>query len=421
MMIALADCNNFYVSCERMFQPRLEGRPVIVLSNNDGCAIALSDEAKALGIKMGSPAFMMKNLLEKHDVQVFSSNYTLYGDMSERVMKTFSSLVPRLEIYSIDEAFLDLSGFKYSDPVIYGLKIRETVKRNIGIPVSIGIAATRALAKIANRFVKKHRKKLGVHALSSDESTMEALAATSIADVWGIGGQYQKLLLRNGFKTALDFTRANDEWVRKNMSVVGLRLLNELRGIPCSAWEEQPPPKKAICTAIGFGKLLTDVEDIREALATYTANCAMKLRKENSIAKAMQVFIQTNPHRTEDEQYYCSIDLELEVPAGESNVLIRHAMRGLKMIFKAGYNYQKVGVIVSDIVPSTVFQTGMFDVADRGRNKKVMQAMDHINNNLGRDFVRFAAQGYAKKFRLRRAMLSPSYTTDISQVLKIKI
>ena len=420
-MYALVDCNNFYVSCERVFNPKLEGKPVIVLSNNDGCAVARSEEAKALGIEMATPAFMIKDIIEKNNVAVFSSNYTLYGDISNRVMKTLETFVPRLELYSIDEAFLDMHDLDYTDLLQLGLKIRKTIKQNIGIPVTVGIAPTKTLAKMANRFAKKKRRELGVHWVANDELIKEMLAFTEVADIWGIGRQYALFLNRNNFKTALDLISAPEEWIRKNMTVVVQRLFNELKGIPSIQWEFVAPSKKNICTSRSFGTLQKNKEDIKEALCNYAAACALKLRKQNSCCKSLNVFLQTNSHRIQDKQYSCSINIDLETPSNFTGEIIKYAIKGFDIIYKEGYNYLKCGVIVSDIVPSDQLQSSMFDTLDRKKNETVMDAMDKVNKLLGKEIVRLSVQGFEKRYKLRAEHLSPCYTTNIDQILKVKI
>ncbi len=419
-MIAIVDCNNFYASCERLFCPSLEGKPVVVLSNNDGCVIARSDEAKALGIQMGAPAFMMEKLLAENKVAVFSSNYTLYGSLSDRVMKTMQSFVQDIEVYSIDEAFLDLTTMVHQDFTTLAFEIRQAVKSNVGIPVTIGIAKTKTLAKIANRYAKKRMKAIGVFCMDTDEKTKEALSATEIGDVWGIGGQYEKLLLRNGYKTALDLLEAPEAWIRKNMSVVGQRLLNELKGIACLQMEELPSAKKAICTARSFGRLLSSKEDIREATSNYVSRCAEKLRKQKSYCKFLQVFLQTNIHRQQDKQYFRSVNIELPVATSNSAELISYAMKGLDIIYKEGYNFKKSGILVSNLVPESELQMGLFDSRDRIRDKKLMGVLDKVNGKFGKNLVRFAVQGYSNKWKLRQARLSPCYTTRLDDVLIIK-
>ena len=420
-MFALVDCNNFYCSCERLFNPRLEGRPVIVLSNNDGCAISRSEEAKALGIAMASPAFMMRNLLEKHNVVVFSSNYTLYGDMSNRIMETLSEFAPRMEIYSIDEAFLDLHHLGGTDLLDLGFHLRRTLRKNIGIPVSIGMAPTKTLAKMANRHAKKYYPEGSVFWAANPGLTAEMLSATPVGEIWGIGGQHALFLSRSGFKTAADFLLAPEDWVRSHLSVKGLRLLYELRGIPAVGWEETKPTRKNICTSRSFGVRLSDKDRIGEALANYAASCAAKLRKEKTCCRSLQVFIQTNPHKTEEPQYLRSIEIDLETASNQSGEIIKAALRGLDMIFKQGFRYMKCGVTVMDLVPECSTQSSCFDTADRKKNARLMATVDQINQSLGKEAVRSAVQGFERSYRLKADYLSPCYTTRMSDILKIRI
>jgi DNA polymerase V len=419
-MYALVDCNNFYCSCERVFNPRLEGRPMIVLSNNDGCAISRSEEAKVLGIAMASPAFMMRVMLEKHNVAIFSSNYTLYGDMSDRIMGTLESFVPKIEKYSIDEAFLDLNGMIHTELFQLGITIRGAIKKNLGMPVSIGIAATKTLAKMANRHAKKHYKNASVFWAANQSLMNEMLAATSVNDIWGIGGQHALFLTQHGFRTAADFVDAPKEWVRKNLSVVGLRLLYELRGISSIAWEEMKPVRKNICTSRSFGTRIAEKGGIAEAMANYAAACAAKLRSEKTCCRRLSVFIQTNPHKTEEPQYLRSIDIELERASNHSGEIIRAALRGLDLIFKPDYLYMKCGVTVNDLVPESAVQASCFDRADRTKNGRVMDTIDKINRSIGKEVVRSAVQGFERGYRLKAEYLSPCYTTRMSDILKIK-
>ncbi len=420
-MIAQVDCNNFYCSCERLFNPRLEGRPLIVLSNNDGCAISRSEEAKALGIAMAAPAFMMKKLLDKHDVAVFSSNYTLYGDMSNRIMETLGFFVPDIEMYSIDEAFLDLRAMGHTDLLELGFKIRRTIRKNIGIPVSIGIAPTKTLAKMANRHAKKNYRQAAVFWAASPSLTEEMLSATPVEEIWGIGNQHALFLSGSGFKTAADFLRAPEDWVKKHLSVAGLRLLYELRGISCIAWERERPARKNICTSRSFGKRIADKGRIAEALANYAAACAAKLREDNTCCRSLRVFIQTNPHKTEEAQYLRSIDLDLERASNHSGEIIKAALRGLDLIFKAGFLYMKCGITVMDLVPESAVQASCFDGADKEKNSLVMRTMDQINRSMGKEILRPAVQGFERGYRLKADYLSPRYTTRMSEILKIQI
>jgi len=420
-MFALVDCNNFYASCERVFNPKLEGKPIIVLSNNDGCAIARSEEAKALGVEMGTPAFMIEDLIRDNNIQVFSSNYSLYGDLSDRVMTILSSYAPQVELYSIDEAFLDLSQLAYEDLQELGQRIRATVRQHTGIPVTVGIAPTKTLAKMANRFAKKKRKDTGVHWLKGPEQILEALEFTAVGDIWGIGPQRAKLLLRNGFKTAADLIKAPEDWVLKQMTVVGQRLLNELRGIPSIEWELETPPKKSICTSRSFGKLMTEKKDISQAVANYTAACAEKLRTQNSCAEKIHLFLQTNPHRVEDPQYFRSITVPLTVASNNTPELTKTALWALNKIFRHGFKYMKCGIIVMDLVPATEVQSGLFDKKNRKKDGQVMQVLDKVNRQFGKELLRFAVQGYEKRYKLRQASLSPRYTTRIEEIVKVKL
>lgn len=419
-MIGLVDCNNFYVSCERVFRPDLEGKPVIILSNNDGCAISISDEAKAYGIRMAVPVHMVMDVVKKYNIQMFSSNYTLYGDMSDRVMKTIASFVPQMEVYSIDETFLDLSEVPPSQLESLAKKIKATVKQYTGIPVSIGIAKTKTLAKMANRFAKKTKKKIGVHLMQSDSEVNEVLAFTKVDDVWGIGAEHAQRLHRLGVNSAADFIKLPHEWIRKNMTVVGLRMYKEMLGQPCIEWEFVRPKRKAVRSSRSFGQLITDKKDIEEAVSNFAATCALKLRKEQSCASTLQVWIETNPFRYEDKQYSRSITMKLEVATNNSGELIRHAMKGLDIIYTTGYNFMKAGVLVTDLVPSSKVQQGMFFQNRKKENAKAMRIMDVLNNTYGSNTVRMAAQGYERKWKLKAAMLSPCYTTNIHHVPKVK-
>lgn len=422
-MIALVDCNNFYASCERLFNPKIATLPVVVLSNNDGCVIARSEEAKQVGIEMGAPAFMMEAMLEKNNVQVFSSNYTLYGNLSERVLKTLQTFTPRIECYSIDEAFLDLSELQLPSLFNYGQTIRHTIFQHVGIPVSIGIAPSKALAKMANRYAKKMLPGTGVYMLDTADKIRTVLEWTDIEDVWGIGGQHGRRLKWMGIKTAHDFVhKLNPEWVRHHMTVMGERLLNELKGIPCIEWEDTVKPKKGICTARSFSKLLSQKKDVQEAVANYAASCALKLRKQQSCAGSIQILLQTNVHRTQDQQYSRIITLQLPVATNSTKKIIAAALKGLDMIFQPGYNFKKAGVIVSAIVPEKQVQQSLFDdVAADKKDQQVTKMIDSVNQRFGKDLVRFAIQGYGKKWKLRQMHLSPCYTTDINQVLTIRI
>ena len=419
-MIALVDCNNFYASCERLFNPALEGKPLVVLSNNDGCVISRSNEAKALGIRMGEPAFMMDTFMQQHKVSVFSSNYTLYGSIINRVMQALQSFSPMVETYSIDEAFLQLPGVPAESLQRIAARISHHIGIQVGIPVSIGIAPTKTLAKMANRYAKKENKNNGIFVAASKSQIQTLLQNTPIEDIWGIGSQHQKRLTQQKILTAADLLKLPEPWIRKNLTVTGLRMINELKGIPGVAWVDMPPPKKGICIARSFGQLLSKKEDIKEALANYANDCAVKLRQQRSQACMIQVFIQTNTHRTQDNQYFRSMNIPLPVASNNSHTVITAALKGLDIIYRKGFNFKKVGIMALELVADTETQMGLFDFNDHTKSAGLMKVFDQINNRYDKGRIRFAVQGYGKKWKLRQHNLSPCYTTDIRQVLCIK-
>ena len=418
-MFGLIDCNNFYASCERVFNPSLNGRPVVVLSNNDGCVIARSAEAKALGIPMGEPAYKLKALIEANQVAVFSSNYVLYGDMSHRVMNTIAQFAPDMEIYSIDEAFLLFDGFENINLKEYGEKIVRTTTRNTGIPVSLGVAPTKTLAKVANKFAKKYKDYKGVCIIDTDEKREKALKLTAVGDVWGIGRQYAKKLEYYSIHTAWDFTQRSKSWVRHTMGVVGERTWLELKGTPCVEMDKTTT-KKSICTSRSFGERLTELAPISEAVSNFAASCAEKLRKQHSLASVIMVFIQTNPNATNLPQHCKQVVLQLPVPTNDTSELIRFALRGLKTIFAEGYQFKKAGVIVSELVPERPLQGDLFDTRNRDKFNKVMTVMDSLNAAYGKQKVKIAAQGFDRKWKLKNERLSPCYSTKLEDVLEIK-
>ncbi len=419
-MYALVDCNNFYASCERVFNPSLNGKPVVVLSNNDGCVIARSNEAKAIGIGMGQPAFEIKELIQKYQVSVFSTNFTLYGDMSQRVMNILSEFVQDIEIYSIDEAFLSLRGFVYFDLTQMGYNIRQTILKGTGIPVSIGIAPTKTLAKVANHYAKKTPSSKGVFMIT-EENRKTVLSNFPVGDVWGIGRQYNKMLAGFGIHSALDFVNSSSQWIRKKMSVVGLRTQKELSGVECIGMELTIPAKKTICTSRSFGQMITDYNLIAEALSNHASRCAFKLRKQHSCANVIMVFIHTNRHRKDLPQYARNRVIVLPVASNSTFEIVNYALTALKSIFKEGYHYKKAGVIVSGIVPENTVQSSLFDEVDREKHSKVLQALDTINNLYGKDTVKLAVLGSRRQWKLRQEKLSPFYTTNWNQIITIKI
>lgn len=420
-MIALVDCNNFYASCERVFNPAIRSKPVVVLSNNDGCVIARSAESKALGIKMGEPYFKIKDQVKQHGIEVFSSNYTLYGDMSNRVMKTLAEFTPNLEVYSIDESFLDVGHFFGKDLHQYAWEIKNTVFNWTGIPVGIGIARTKTLAKIANRLAKKSSKANGVLVLQDPEHVKAALQRTEVGDIWGIGRQHARFLKNCNVNTAHELAQQNDAWVKKNLSIVGLRLVKELRGEPCLALEEVNPPKKNICTSRSFGTPVKELCGLQEATALYASKCAYKLRQQGSCAGAITVFITTNTFAN-TKQYYNSRTIQIPTPINSDLHLIHYAGIALKSIYVEGYIYKKCGVIVSDLVPENTMQLGLFDGADTGKHRDLMHALDGLNKKYGQALVKSAAQGASKaSWLLKREFISPCYTTNLSDVIVARL
>jgi DNA polymerase V len=418
-MFAHIDCNNFYVSCERVFNPSLNGKPVIVLSNNDGCAISRSNEAKALGIPMGAPAFKYKEIIEENNVHVFSANFPLYGDMSNRVMSILATFCPMQEIYSIDECFLDLSGFDV-DLKEYGLQMKERVYKWTGLPISIGIAPTKSLCKVATRVAKKFPKETNsVHVIDSEELRIKALKWLEIGEVWGIGRQYTKKLLAKNIKNAYQFTCMGDDWVKKHMSIVGLRLKHDLQGIP-SIMIEEVKDKKNIATTRTFDYNTENYEDVKERIVTFTTKCAEKLRKQGSCCNSIQVFIATNFYRKDLPQYYNSICIKLPFATNSTFELAEYAVVGLEQIFKKGYAYKRAGVFVMDFTPENNQQLNLF----QNRNAKhipIMKAMDKLNRKYGCDLLRLGAQAPGKTWRMKQEKLSPHYTTNINEVLTIKV
>lgn len=419
-MFALVDCNNFYASCERVFNPALNSKPIVVLSNNDGCVIARSNEAKALGIKMGVPAFQIAEFIQENDVSVHSSNYALYGDLSHRVMCTLGQFAPELEIYSIDEAFLNLAGLPVQLEE-YAREIRKTVLKNIGIPVSVGVGPTKVLAKTANHYAKKVLQNQGIYVLDTPAKINEALKLFGIDEVWGIGRRYAKLLKSVNAKTAWDFIQLQDSWVKQRMTVMGLRVKKELEGVSCLEMELIPPAKKVICTSRSFGVSQTDLEPIKEAVATYAARCAAKLRKEHSCAGMLMVFIHTNGFMASEPQYEKNFVCKLPVETNSTMELIRYALFALEAIYKKGYRYKKAGVLVLDIVPEDQIQGSLFDGVDRDKHAAIMKTLDDINAKFGRDALKIAAQGSGKKWKLRQEKLSPCYTTNWKDIITIRV
>ncbi|GAA4461795.1 Y-family DNA polymerase [Nibrella saemangeumensis] len=421
-MVGLVDCNNFYVSCHRSFDPSLEGKPVIVLSNNDGCVVARSNQAKELGITMGKPLFQIEDVIKAHQVKIFSSTYPLYGDMSARVMGILGRFVEEVEIYSIDEAFLNLAGYDrvYPDRVALAQQIRSTVAQWTRIPVSVGIAPTKTLAKVANWYAKRELMHNGVLELTDPSAIQAALEEFAVEELWGVGHRYAGLLKRNGIKTAWQLSQVHDVWIQKHMTVNGLRLAYELRGTPCRQLELEPAKKKSICTAPSFGRLVPDLATIKEALATHVARAAEKLRRQHSTAGVMTVFLHTNRFKDKEKQYYNSRTVELPHPTASTSELLHYAGAALESIYQEGYEFQKVGVILSDFTPENHRQPGLYSGSLDERLVKLSGVMDKLNTRHGRDKVRLAAQGFCPTWQMKQQWLSPCYTTRWKDILVVK-
>lgn len=418
-MYALIDCNNFYASCERVFRPDLLGKPIVILSNNDGCVIARSNEAKTLGIPMGAPAFEYEKTFCNNGIHVFSANFQLYGDLSNRVMTILGEYCPEIEIYSIDECFLKMTGFELFNLQNYGITIKNRVERCTGIPISIGIAPTKALSKLANRIAKKYTIQTGgVYIINSDEKRIKALKWLKIEDVWGIGRQHSKRLQAINIHTAYDFINLSDNWVRKNLSVVGLRLKRDLQGIATLDLEETPL-KKSIATTRSFERNYTEHKQLTERIITFTASCSEKLRQQNSCCNSMTVFIQTNRFSAKP-QYYRSINIQLPFATNSTLELTKFAVIALNRIFKDGFEYKKAGVIVQDFTPNNQLQSNLFD----NRNEKhipLMEAIDKLNSQFGQQKIRLASQDKKRVWKMKQERLSPRYTTNIDDIILIKV
>ncbi len=411
-LFAMVDCNNFYVSCERVFEPSLWGAPVVVLSNNDGCVIARSNEAKALGIAMGEPAFKRERFFRASGVRVFSSNYALYGDLSRRVMDILATFSPDLEIYSIDEAFLRIDGLPFRDAQAFARTIRETVTRWSGIPVSVGVAETKTLAKIANRTAKKDPACGGAYVLPAPGAERDILLeALDTRDIWGVGRRYAAMLARNGIHTARALRDAPDPFVRRTMTLTGLSTVFELRGKSVLALEDAPPAKKAICSSRSFGRPVTRLDELQESVSAYVSRAAEKLRAQRSVACRLTVFVQTNPHKDEP-QYSNGRDMALPHPTAHTPTLVRAARELGRGIYKPGYRYKKAGVLLTALEPAEGRQLPLFaDGADDLTANALMDVLDRANAKWGRGTLQVAAAGLGRPWQMRQASKSPRYTT----------
>lgn len=412
MPIALIDGNNFYVSCERVFNPTLEGRPVIVLSNNDGCAVARSNEAKALGVKMGAPWFQLKDLAKKHGIIALSSNYALYGDMSNRMMSVLAKYSPDQEIYSIDECFLGLEGFAHYDLVAHAQAMRRQVRQWVGIPVCVGIAKTKTLAKLANHCAKKGFA--GADSVCdfgrlSDADQSVLFSTIEVGEIWGIGRQLSKQLIARGIDTVEALRTADPKVLRREFSVTMERIVAELNGESCVDLEDVAPAKQQIMSSRSFGKYLTDLDSLQEAVASYIAIAAAKLRHQGSVAGMVQVFIRTSPFRDHAPQYSKTLTIPLPTPSDDTLRLTQAALWGLRRIYRPGFEYQKAGIMLMDLVPAGIRQQDLFSAARN--NDALMKVVDQINSAWGRGTLRSAAEGTAKAWSMKRERMSSRWTT----------
>lgn len=420
-MIALVDCNSFYASCEQVFRPDLQGKPVVVLSNNDGCVIAANKEAKALThIPMFEPVFKIKEILKANNVTCFSSNYTLYADLSQRVMDTLREFSPLVEEYSIDESFVDLSHYNADEIEQIAHKIKERVHKNTGIPVGVGVAKTKSLSKIANKFAKKIPENNGVLVINTEQKRRDLLQLAKVKDIWGIGRKHTIRVENTGAKTALDFANMQVGWVRKELTVVGERLWRELNNFPCHSLVDLPKAKKGIGTAKSFGKKLTDYSLIEEATSFYVSEVADLLRQQGSAAGCIEVFLQTNYFSNSEHQHSPKIIITLDTPTNNTIKLTKEALKGLRKIYKPGFKYKKVGVNLFNLIPEDQVQMSLFYEEHKAESKKLSDVIDQLNSKFGKNKVKLATVGNREKeWGLIKEHRSPRFTTQWNEILTI--
>jgi len=418
-MLALADCNSFYASCERVFDPRLRDRPVVVLSNNDGCVVTRSSEAKALGITVGVPYFQIRDLVKRHGIVVRSSNYTLYGDLSARVMAVLGRFTPHMEVYSIDEAFLDLGGMPLDRLVDYGREIRSTVLRWTGIPISIGIGPTKTLAKVANHLAKNAPASEGVWSLADTRERTAVLTRLDVQDIWGIGARLAARLKRAGIATAFQLREASLSQVRRLVGVVGERTALELGGLACIGMEEAPPPAKSIVRSRSFGRPVERREELEEAVATHATRAAEKLRIHRRVVGMLSVFVATS--RFQERPYANLATVPLAPPTDDTARLIHAALAALRPIFREGFKYQKAGVMLAGLEPRAGLTESLFVQYDRTRSERLMATVDNVNRRLGPDTLRYAAAGFSRPWHMRREHASPHYTTRWDELPTVRV
>lgn len=419
-MFALVDCNNFYASCERVFNPNLQGKPVAILSNNDGCVISRSDEAKTIGLPMGAPIFKWESFCKSNGISVLSSNYPLYGDMSSRVMSILNQFTPDVELYSIDESFLEFKNFKegynYNS---YGLQIRTRILKWTGIPTCVGIASTKALSKVANKVARKFPEETkGVYIIDSEEKRIKALKWIKIEDVWGIGRGLTKRLKLKNCKTAFDFTQLPDYWIRKNFSITEWKLKKDLEGIPTLQLGEFKT-KRAIATTRSFDYTYDDINYIKERISTFATSCAEKLRKQGSSCHMIYVMLSSDRHKKDTAQHRGSKVVSLPFPTDSSLIISREAVQAVTHIFKTGIKYKRAGVIVMGFVPTNNHQLQMFQNEDP-KHKPLMHAIDNLNAKYADYKVKLGNQDLKRTWKMRQERLTPRYTTNINDIIVVK-
>lgn len=420
-MFALADCNNFFASCERVFRPDLQNKPVIVLSNNDGCAIARSNEAKALGIKMGDPYFKIRPLVEKHGVAVFSGNMALYGDMSQRVRWVLEEYAPAIEVYSIDEAFLDLRGMQHNDLDAYAKEISRQCRRLTAIPVSVGIAPTKTLAKIASKLCKQYPKLLGGCYMHRPQDIEKVLKKFPLEDVWGIGRRSAAKLQAQGLQTAYDFMQKSEIWVRNMMGINGVKTWRELHGLPCIEFEDAFQAKQSICLSRSFSCEIYHLDELSEQIANFASGVAEKLREQHSVAEELLVFAYTNRHKEAAPQCYVNELLHFETPTADVRPIVTQALEALRKCYREGYGYKKAGVVATGILPDNALMHSLFDNAEaQEREQKMSRVADAIHQQFGRGALRLAVQGDGH-FKSSSALQSPHYSTRWSDLPKVSV
>ena len=417
--IALIDCNSFYVSCERLFKPSLIKKPVIVLSNNDGCIISRSSEAKALGIKMGEPYFKAKKIIAKNNVHVFSSNYSLYGDISRRVMKTLKHFAPEMETYSIDEAFLNLTIIPDEEILQFGKKIRETILQWVGIPTSIGIATTKTLSKIANHIAKK--EKSGIVSLINKKNIDHILKKIEIRDVWGVGRQLTKFYINNGIFNANQLKNISNHWIKKNSNVLSSRTAMELRGASCIALEIAQSKRKSCCVSRSFGKKVERLQELKESITNHCLNAAEKIRSESLLTKSITIFIRTSPFQKMEIHYSNSKTIDFPIATDNSIEIVKSAIFGLKSIFKKGHKYQKSGIVLSGLCESKSYNNNLFSSTKDKKTKDLMRSIDYTNFRYGRSTLSLAVAVSNKKWKTKRQRSSKIDTTNFDCLPIIKV